>query len=166
MTISVERITATQAAKIMATEEGQFSDVKSVDIAPAKLSKTISAFTNSDGGDLYIGIEEGGLSKQRHWRGFADQEAANGHLQLFEELFPLGTGFEYAFLRADTYPGLVLHVQIAKTLQVISASDGTAYIRRGAQSLPVTTKEALRRLEFAKALHRLRTNSSMCPSTL
>jgi len=38
--------------------EGQFADVKAKEIAPSKLSKTISAFANSDGGDLYIGISE------------------------------------------------------------------------------------------------------------
>jgi ATP-dependent DNA helicase RecG len=70
-------------------EEGQFSDVKAAAISPSKLSHTISAFANTDGGDLYIGISEnliGGNVKIREWAGFAHVEAANGHIQSFEQL--------------------------------------------------------------------------------
>src|SRR6266568_2528676 len=115
MAITVEQLTVKQAAKIIATEENQFGDVKRVQIAPAQLSKAISAFANTDGGDLYIGISEDGAAKTRGWNGFIDQEAANGHLQLFERLFPLGRDFQYEFLRVDSLPGLVLHVQINRT---------------------------------------------------
>ena len=52
MSITVERVSAAQAERVAKIEEGQFSDVKAIDIAPAKLTKTISAFANSDGGDL------------------------------------------------------------------------------------------------------------------
>jgi len=72
MTITVEQLDVNQAAKIIATEENQFSDVKSVQITPAQLSKAISAFANTDGGDLYIGISEDGAAKTRGWNGFTD----------------------------------------------------------------------------------------------
>ena len=83
-------------------EEGQYSEVKSIAIRPAKLTHTISAFANTDGGDLYIGITEqmlGGNVKKRGWNGFPDVEAANGHMQAFEKHFPLGKDFQYEFLR-------------------------------------------------------------------
>ncbi len=152
MTITVELLDVNQAAKIIATEESQFGDVKDLQVSPAQLSKAISAFANTDGGDLYIGISENGAAKTRAWNGFIDQEAANGHLQLFERLFPLGTDFQYEFLRADGLQGLVLHVQINRTRAIMYASNGLPYIRRGAQSLPVDTPEARKRLEYAKGL--------------
>jgi len=152
MAITVEQLNVKQAAKIIATEENQFGDVKRVQIAPAQLSKAISAFANTDGGDLYIGISEDGAAKTRGWNGFIDQEAANGHLQLFERLFPLGRDFQYEFLRVDSLPGLVLHVQINRTHAIMYASNDLPYIRRGAQSLPVDTPEALKRLRYAKGL--------------
>src|SRR5262249_18008952 len=65
MPISIERISAPQADRVTQTEEGQFADVKAIEITPAKLTKTISAFANSDGGDLYIGIAEVGADKKR-----------------------------------------------------------------------------------------------------
>src|SRR5436190_18769704 len=99
-----------QASLVSQIEEGQFSDVKSIAISPAKLSHTISAFANTDGGDLYIGISEqllGGNAKKREWDGFVDVEAANGHLQAFERVFPLGKDFQYEFLRCCKRIGVV-----------------------------------------------------------
>lgn len=152
--ITVEHISDAQAEKVIHIEEGQFSEVKGIEIAPSKLTKTISAFGNSDGGDLYVGIQESEITgvKRRLWDGFADQEAANGHLQIFEKLFPLGTEFQYEFLRCDGRPGLVLHVQINKTQGIVRASNNISYIRRGAQSLPVDTPEMAKRLEYAKGV--------------
>lgn len=151
--IAVERISDAQAQKVIDIDEGQFGDIKAIDIAPAKLTKAISAFANSDGGELYVGIKE--ISKEpkvREWIGFADQEAANGHLQIFEQLFPLGTDFQYEFLVCSNLPGLVLHIQVNRTQDIFRASNNIPYIRRGAQSLPVDTDEALRRLEYTKGV--------------
>jgi hypothetical protein len=72
-----------QAARVIATQEGQFSDVKAIEIAPGKLTKTASAFANADGGDLFIGVNEDTRSKAREWNGFQDPENANGHIQAF-----------------------------------------------------------------------------------
>ena len=122
--------------------EGQFSDVKAAAIPAARLTFTISALANSDGGDVYIGIGEAQLAggvKRRIWSGFRDVEAANGHVQSFERLFPLGTDFQYEFLRCEGLPGLVLHFQVSRTQSIMKAVDGTPYVRRGAQNLPVTT---------------------------
>jgi ATP-dependent DNA helicase RecG len=150
--LAVARITAPQVTEVLAIEEGQFGDVKSIQIGAAQLSKAISAFANADGGDLYIGITETGFEKRRDWSGFKDQEAANGHLQTFERLFPLGSDFQYEFLRSDANPGLVLHVLVNKTRGIVRASNGIPYLRRGAQSLPQDTPDAIRRLEYAKGI--------------
>ena len=136
MTIDLVRISDLQAQKLIAIDEGQFADVKSVEITPASLTKTISAFANADGGDLYIGIAEVGRSRSRSWAGFGSQENANGHLQIFEQLFPLGTDFQYEFLRCDAQPGLVLHVQVNKTHSILPASNNLPYVRREAQNFP------------------------------
>ena len=65
MSIEVSVVSQGESQRIEAVEEGQFSEVKSVLIKPADLSKTISAFANSDGGDLYIGIDEVGHARDR-----------------------------------------------------------------------------------------------------
>jgi ATP-dependent DNA helicase RecG len=101
MPVTIEQISDAQAQKIALVGEGEFADAKAIEIEPSKLTRTISAFANNDGGDLYVGIEEIGPPKRRNWRGFADIEAANAHLQVFEQLFPLGTDFQYEFLRCE-----------------------------------------------------------------
>ena len=149
-------ITDAQAELVTQIEEGQFSEAKATAISAAKLSRTISAFANTDGGDLYIGIGEqsiGGNSKRRIWEGFPNAEAANGHIQPFELCFPLGNDFQYEFFRCPNRRGLVLHVQVSRTQKIAKATDGIAYIRRGAQNLPQSTPEEVRRLEFIKGVN-------------
>lgn len=154
MPIEVFQINLSQQNKILKAEENHFLDLKAIDIAPGKLSKFISGFANADGGELYIGIDEKEIegTKERSWRGFADQEAANGHLQIFEELFPLGDGYEYSFLAFQDAIGLILQVTISKSQQIVEASDRVVYKRRGAQTLPVKTPEALDRLKLDKGI--------------
>lgn len=148
ISIKVEDISRKQAEKIRLLDEGQFSDIKGKEIAPGKMTKHISAFANADGGELYIGITD----MERNWIGFTNIEAANSHIQVLDAIFPLGTDFHYDFLHCEEYMGLVLHVQINKSQGIVKSSDGSVYIRRGAQSLPVNTPEKMKRLEFAKGI--------------
>ena len=156
MSIEVVKITSDQLNKLLQAQEGHFLDLKSVDIQPAKVSKFISGFANANGGEIYIGIDEDTTEsqKKRFWRGFADQESANGHIQIFEQLFPLGENYLYTFLDLDTETasGLVLQLTIHKSREIVKSSDGTVYIRRGAQTLPIKTQEALERLKLDKGI--------------
>lgn len=151
MPIPVLDITKTQFSQLAEKGETHFSDFKSKQIAPAKLTRTLSAFANADGGELYVGIEDLGEG-EFSWLGFATVEDANGHIQAIEALFPLGTFFKYAFLRHEGLNGLVLQCDIEKTQDIRVASDGRAYLRRGAQNLPQTTEEQLARLKYSKGI--------------
>ena len=166
MPIAVEQITSDQRDIILTKEEDHFFDIKSLDIRPADLTHDISSLANSDGGELYIGIDEVGPHKRRIWRGFANQEAANAHLQVFENLFPLGRDFQYTFLRCTGEPGLILQIQVYKTKGIKTASNGTPYIRRGAQKLPVTTTQALKLLEYNKGLTSFESDLVNQPATI
>jgi len=154
MVIAVTEITTEARDKILKEREGHFLDLKSIDIRPAKLTETLSAFANATGGELYVGIDEEviGRKKIRKWRGFPDQEAANGHVQAIEEFFPLDQYCIYTFLHCENSEGLVLKIEVNKTRDVKKASDKTAYLRRGAQNLPMNTPEKIRRLELNKGV--------------
>jgi ATP-dependent DNA helicase RecG len=152
MPIETLKITDAQADRILGYNEGHFCDLKSVDIRPARLTVSVAALANADGGELFIGIDEDTRTKVRTWRGFRDPEAANAHIQVFEALFPLSRDFQYSFLSCDTKPGFVLKLDVQKTRDIRKSSDGTPYVRRSAQNLPVTTREALRQLEYVKGL--------------
>jgi ATP-dependent DNA helicase RecG len=162
MSITVAEITSEQADRIRLLDEGQYTDLKSRDIAPKKLTTHISALANADGGDLYIGITD----KERKWEGFENVEASSGHLQIFELLFPLGNDFQYDFLKCPSYPGLVLHIQITKTKGIVKASDGFPYIRRGAQSMIVNTPEKNRRLELTKGITSFEDDTTNAPKEM
>ena len=151
MPVAKANITDDQASRILDLPEGHFADLKAVEISPRSLSKHLSAFANADGGELYIGIDEV-KGKGRSWRGFADEEAANAHIQTFEQCFPLSQGVEYTFLSSTAGPGLILQASVHKTPGIIVSSDKMPYIRRGAQSLPVVGDDALTRLRLNKGL--------------
>lgn len=155
MTVDSSKISDFQLKKVLQLTEGQFCDLKSKLISPSNLTKSISAFANSDGGDLYIGIDESINSegnKIRKWNGFSDIESANAHLQVFENLFPISSDYQYEFLSNDEKLGFVLHVLVIKTKGIVKASNGIPYIRRGAQNLPQDTSDKLRKLEYTKGV--------------
>ncbi len=153
MPIQVNEITDKQLQEVLSYTEGHFLDLKCKDIKPSKLTKTISAFANADGGEIYIGIAENVTLPFPHkWQGFVDPEEANAHLQVFESLFPLGEDYLYTFLHHPEQTGLILQVIVKKTKAIVHASDGVPYIRRGAQNLPVNTPGKLSILERNKGI--------------
>lgn len=155
MSIDTFEISGNQVNIILQLHEGHFGDLKSKEIKPSKLSQTVSAMANADGGDIYIGIDEvkkDDNSKKRNWRGFQDVEEANGHIQLIQELFPFDQYINLSFFKNSKLEGFVLHVQINKTKEVLYASDRNPYVRRGAQNIPVKSFEDLKKLEFDKGI--------------
>jgi ATP-dependent DNA helicase RecG len=152
MAIPIITISSTEREKILSLRESHFCDMKSVDVQPAKLTRTISALSNAEGGEIYVGIEEAKTTRQNSWSGFNVPEDANGHLQSLERLFPLGDGYGYSFIQSAGENGYVLKIDVGKSRDVKAASDGKVYIRRSAQNLPVIGDEALTRLKINKGL--------------
>ena len=152
-------LSATEQEKILTLREGHFIDLKAKEIAPGKLTRSIAAFSNAEGGELYIGIREDKIRGTRHWEGFVSEEEANGHIQPFETLFPLGEGYDYTFLQGPDHAGLVLRADVKKSRDVKTGSDGKVYVRRGAANLPCTTDESFTRLRRNKGLSSFETET-------
>jgi ATP-dependent DNA helicase RecG len=146
----IKKLAPTIVTRFKNLAESQFLDVKAKEIAPAKLSRSISAFCNTDGGVLVIGVAE--MESGRAWQGFSDEEKANGIFQLIHEVFPLNSPINPTFYSADNEKGLVLVLEMTKTAQVVKASDGKIYVRRGASNQPVITPEQLKQLELTKGV--------------
>lgn len=151
MTVRTSSITPDQAMQILSRDEGQFCDFKAKEIAPAKLSKTISAFANADGGEIFVGISDPRNSKPQ-WVGFEREEDANSHLQIIDNLFPIGSMTRCEFLKSTGHHGFILHIEVDKTPDIRTASDGVPYLRRGSQSLPQDTSDKLERLKLDKGI--------------
>jgi len=143
-----------QVITLLKTEEGHFVDLKAIEIAPASITKMVSAFANTSGGELFIGIDEqmGNSGQERIWRGFQDEESANGIIQAIEAMSPLSNHYAVEFLRNDQSNGLVVHITIFKSKDILRASNGKIFVRRGAQKLPVEGDAALQRLRYDKGL--------------
>ncbi|WP_036030302.1 ATP-binding protein [Bradyrhizobium yuanmingense] len=161
--METRQISSEEADIILGYDENHFRDVKAKEIAPAKLSRTVSAFANTAGGELFVGIAEN-EDATKTWSGFENVEAANGVLQVLEGLSPMGNLYSAQFLTSPGRKGVVLHLAIRKTREIINATDGTAYIRRGAQKLPVLGDEALRRLQLDKGLSTFEDDTVNIPS--
>lgn len=149
--MDVMRISAEDVPKILNLDESHFVDLKGKRITPGKLTKSISAFTNSEGGEIFVGVEEG-PGRIRTWDGFETPEDANAHIQAIEAVLPLGYGCKMEFLAGDRSPGLVLHVEILKSRDIIATAAEEVFVRRGAQSLPVRSSDALERLRLDKGI--------------
>jgi ATP-dependent DNA helicase RecG len=152
MSVPILEVSAAERDKVLQLRESHFCDLKGILIKPAKLTRTIAALSNAEGGELYIGVDEDKPTRSNTWNGFKVPEDANGHLQAFESLFPLGEGYSYTFLKSANDSGSVLKVDIGKSRTVKAASDGKVYLRRGAMNLPVTSEEELTRLKRNKGL--------------
>lgn len=154
MQLPLKTLSEQQVAELLKIDESHFIDLKGRAIAPGKLTKAISAFANTSGGELFVGIEEeeGPDGKVRSWDGFADQEATNGIFQTLQALNPLGNNYDAEFLGAEGHSGIVLHLTIHKSQNIVPSTDGKIYVRRSAQSLPLQNEEALERLRYDKGV--------------
>lgn len=156
------KISLKEVKKLLDIGESHFCDLKAIEVSPSKLSKALSAFSNAEGGELFVGIED----DPRKWNGFENIEAANSHLQVFDQLFPLGSDYQYQFLENENELGLVLKIQVAKTRDLKAATDGKVYVRRGAQSIPVTDDERLTSLRRDKGIVSFESELVNCPEDL
>ena len=149
-----QKIDPLERDRILALEEGAYLDFKNKAISPAKLSRTISAFANTSGGELFIGIsEEVDQNKKKYiWDGLADIETANPIFQILEKMSPVGGHYKASLLQCNGHGGYVLHLLIFKTKEILYATDSKPYIRRGAQNLSIESNDSLKRLELDKGI--------------
>lgn len=152
MDITKSEMSEKQVMQIFQIEEDHFNDFKAKNISGQKLSKSISAFGNASGGDIYIGIREENDTKIKHWEGFNYIEDANCFIQVIESM-PEAAGYYNAeFLKHPKFGTYVLKLSIFKTKAIVKTTDGKIFVRKGSQCLPVDTPEKLRRLELDKGI--------------
>ena len=134
--MDVIEISQDEVVSLLMLDEDHFNDVKSKRIAPAKLQETLVAFANSDGGDLYVGIEDKAEQGERVV-GFQEPEEANGIIvTLLEGTVPAVENLGWEFLDTNGR-GLILHFSIPKSPKVHYTAGGDCFIRVNAQKLKI-----------------------------
>ena len=58
MSIDVIAVGEAEVKLLEGIGEGQFSETKATEVSPSKMAKGLSAFANTDGSDVYVGIDE------------------------------------------------------------------------------------------------------------
>lgn len=154
MDIPTKVLSDEELGLLLQFRESHFLDFKSAEISPASLTKTISAFCNTSGGEVFVGLEEAETTEgpSLEWGGFQKEEDANAHIDTIEKLSALGKHYAAEFLAHKSQPGFVLHIFAKKVKNIIFASNGKPYVRRSAQNLSLNEATAIRQLEYDKGI--------------
>ena len=116
MSISHEKknITQKEIDDILIIQEDWLIDKKGKDIKPAKLSKTVSAFANTNGGDIYLGISHKEDKTVYFWDGFDSEEQMNQHIDVVTNMFD-----SYEDYSMETYQSNVDGTFVPQTVKLI-----------------------------------------------
>ncbi|MGH8291249.1 MAG: ATP-binding protein [Steroidobacteraceae bacterium] len=149
--MQTKEISDADALSLSKREEDHFYDRKAAAVKGAKLQKAAVAFANADGGEVYVGISDNKdePDPSARWKGSTHIEDYNQHIQALSEVQP-ALPMELTFLRAPSRATYVLRVEIEKSQSIHNTADGTVYVRKGAQSLPVDDPQRITELAFAK----------------
>jgi ATP-dependent DNA helicase RecG len=144
-------LSANDAAIMVTRDEDHFFDRKALSAGGKTIQKIAVALANSDGGEFAVGIadDEEEPNADERWKGAAKVEDFNSHVQAMSEIRP-PLAAEYWILDTTDRVGLVLLVRVEKSSEVHQTADGTVYVRKGAQSLPVKDQQRILELQFAK----------------
>lgn len=146
--MEVREITKKDLSSILNLNEDHFNDFKSKRISPSKLQECFVAFANSDGGDLYVGIEDKVQAGERII-GYNEPEEANQIIStLLEETSPAVENVGIEFLKVEN-KGLILHISVPKSPKVHYTATGDCYIRINAQKKKIKG-ERITQLGYSK----------------
>ncbi|TGD42081.1 ATP-binding protein [Pseudotabrizicola sediminis] len=146
--VAVEKVYSSSIDFLLQQVEGQRIDFKSKRISPAKLSKTLASFANTDGGEVFVGIED-----DRTWDGFQKLEDANAILDIASKIFPIGDFVSVVFIESDGRSGYVLKIEVSRTPDIKRSTSGDVYIRFGAQDLKKADAQSIKQLEYSKGVY-------------
>lgn len=149
---TITSITLEEIDQVLRYEESWLLDKKGPDIKPAKFSRTVSAFANTNGGEVYLGISHTEDKTKYIWDGFKDEESFNDFTSVLTEILPTYESYSVDAYQHPVEKTWVFHIIIHKTNNIIYASDKKAYVRSGVQNLPCDTTDKLLRLRLDKGL--------------
>lgn len=154
--MQVEMLSLEDAESLVERHESHFFECKSKGALGKTLHKAVVAFANSDGGELFIGIEDERRSAGQvldRWQGFSKPEEANQAIQtVTQDVKPSPpVELELYYIDGQRERGLVLRVNVLKSSDVHYAADKSVYVRKGAQNLRIEG-DSITNLKLSKGL--------------
>ena len=148
--MKIRKITEEEKLDFIERQESHFYDNKSFKIKGKGIQKIAVALANADGGEFIIGIKD---AKETNvlldrWEGISTQEDFNGIFQNLTQINPT-IPHEIEFLE-DINGSLALRIIIEKSESVHKTADGTIYVRKSAQSLPLKNPSKIMSLAYSK----------------
>ncbi|BDP43167.1 DNA-binding protein [Deinococcus aetherius] len=148
----VDQITFEEALEICERMESHFFDRKDARLRPAGLEKTVVAFANADGGEVFVGVKDDKEETNTidRWRGLSDIEDYNAHIASLSTLNPT-VPFRIKFLQAlDVSTNIIMSVNVDKSNFVHKTSSQEVYVRQSAQSIRLTDPQRIIALSYSK----------------
>lgn len=133
-----------------AREESHFFDNKASKVSGKSIQKIAVAFANADGGEFVVGIKDSSdePDPQNRWDGVPSIEDLNFVFQNLLETTPQIPHQVEIIRKSDKTVAARIYVEKSESVHRTSA--GIVYVRRGAQSLPVSDHDEIRALSYAK----------------
>jgi ATP-dependent DNA helicase RecG len=132
-----------ELVKLSNRKEDLFFDRKGAGIQPKDLQKTIISFANSEGGKIYVGIDDEG-----HCNGFGEMSKYDSLVK--DGIFAINPpifGLEHKFFE---YEGkFILSIEIPKSERVHETSKSEVYLRIGACNKKLSQQE-IQALKYKK----------------
>lgn len=143
-------ITHSEAADFCARGESHFFDNKASAISGRGIQKIAVAFANADGGEFVVGILDAkqAPNPEDRWEGLASVEQLNFVFQNLLETNPQVPHQPEILQKEDGT--IALRVYVEKSERVHRTAAGKVYVRKGAQSLPLTEHDEIQALAYAK----------------
>lgn len=131
-------------------QESHFFDNKAIAISGRSIQKIAVAFANADGGEFVVGIkdEKEEADPLARWEGVDSIERFNFVLQALLGTIPQVPHQPEVLRKTDGT--FALRIYVEKSERVHRTAAGDVYVRRGAQSLPVTEHDQIQALAYAK----------------
>lgn len=148
------KLTEEEVLYLCTKDEDHYFDKKAYGISGRKVQKIAVAFANADGGEIIFGIADDSDEPRpmSRWQGKETTEDYNQIIQALSELVP-SIDFRFDFLiKKGDIRNYILRIKISKGLAVHETADRKIYVRKGAQSLPLTAPIKILELTHAKGI--------------
>jgi ATP-dependent DNA helicase RecG len=155
-----------EAKQLLKRAEDHYLDFKSKEIKPSSIEKNVSAFGNSSGGEIIVGIDEASDKGTFSWNGFKRIEDANAHVHLLMGAFPESDTFKYDTLAADDFPGYLLRLTIAKTREICCTASGVIYVRGAAGVKQIKSDAEIEALKLQKGITSYEVKTTQAPVSM